>query len=77
MKIIKRNGGEAEFDASYIESAIWKAVDATKDGDKELDKYLISHICSVVSKKAASLGHTPHVEEIQDMVISEIQNSKA
>lgn len=77
MNIIKRNGSEVVFDASYIENAIWKAVEATLGGSNELDKYQISHISSIVSKKAANLGHTPHVEEIQDMVIAEIQKAGA
>lgn len=75
MKIIKRDGSEAEFDRGKIVSAITKANDAGTE--KELNRRQIDYISLIVSDRCAALGRAAGVEEIQEMVESEIINQNA
>ena len=75
MKIIKRNGAEADFDVGRIETAIEKANRAS--AIKELNTGQIKAIAKVVEEKAAELARTVTVEEIQDMVELEIMKAGA
>ena len=65
-KIQKRNGELADFDATKIRSAMYRANIHTEDArisDQQLD-LLTAHVL----EKAESLGGVPTVEQIQDLV---------
>ncbi|MCI1665269.1 MAG: anaerobic ribonucleoside-triphosphate reductase [Atopobiaceae bacterium] len=71
MRIIKRNGSEAEFDVSKIVVAIDKA-NVTVQNEQRLTKTQIDDAASAVEAECSSCGHTPTVEEVQDMVEDQI-----
>ncbi len=70
MKIIKRNGSEAEFDASKIATAVSKANAASEK--KELSDAQIQDIAEYIEFKAQKANRALSVEEIQDMVENQI-----
>ncbi len=76
MKVIKRNGSEVDFDLNKIISAITKA-NATVDPDVQLTSTQIVQTAEDVIVRCESLGHTPTVEEIQDMVENAIMQNGA
>ncbi len=67
MKIIKRNGAEAVFDISKIETAITKANAAT-DESVRMTPLQIQRIAESVKISCEEMGRSPAVEEIQDLV---------
>ena len=67
MKIIKRNGSEAEFDKSKIAKAIGKANDAIEEAYR-ITPLQIERIVESVVISCETLGRSPEVEEVQDMV---------
>ena len=67
MKIIKRNGSEAEFDSSKIKIAITKANDAVEESVR-ITPLQIERIVESVVISCETLGRSPGVEEVQDMV---------
>ncbi|MBQ8551691.1 MAG: anaerobic ribonucleoside-triphosphate reductase [Clostridia bacterium] len=67
MKIIKRNGSEAEFDKQKIAVAIGKANDAVEESCR-ITPLQIERIVESVVISCESLGRSPGVEEVQDMV---------
>ena len=67
MKIIKRNGSEAEFDKNKIIRAISKA-NITVDESIRLTGKQIDRIAESVVLSCERLGRSPGVEEVQDMV---------
>ena len=67
MKIIKRNGSEAEFDSSKIKIAITKANEAAPEAVR-ITPLQIERIVESVVISCESLGRSPGVEEVQDMV---------
>ncbi len=67
MKIIKRNGSEAEFDINKIIAAISKA-NATVDENCQMTDMQIKRIAESVVLSCEQLGRSPSVEEVQDMV---------
>ena len=67
MNVIKRNGSEAIFDISKIETAISKANKSVPQTGRMTDAY-IKDIASEVQVKCEELGHAVGVEDIQDMV---------
>jgi transcriptional regulator NrdR family protein len=73
MKIIKRNGTEVDFDASKILNAIIKANNTISD-DAKISDELIQTIAEQVCTECESFTHTPHVEEVQDLVEQELLN---
>lgn len=70
IKIIKRNGSEAEFDVEKIKIAIHKASDATEQ--ETLTDQQIDDIAEFVEFKVHKLGRSPNVEEIQNVVEKQI-----
>ena len=74
MKIIKRNGVEMAFDPEKIRIAVTKANNSTDDTNAKLTKQQIDTVVNTVTKKCESLGRSPGVEEIQDMVEEAIMN---
>ncbi len=67
MKVIKRNGSEDVFDPEKITAAICKANLAVPEKNR-LNMEDIQDITDIVTYKCGKLGHTPDVEEIQDLV---------
>lgn len=71
MKIMKRNGSEAAFDREKIAAAITKANLAT-DQPPELSGGQVAQLALSVEQAAARMGRTLSVEEIQELVETEI-----
>ena len=67
MKIIKRNGAEAQFDISKIEMAITKANLAAEEKYR-MTPLQIQRITEHVQIACEAMGRSPAVEEIQDLV---------
>ena len=67
MKIIKRNGAEAVFEISKIESAVTRANAAVAE-QYRMTQTQISRIAESVALSCQELGRSPAVEEIQDLV---------
>ena len=67
MKIIKRNGAEAQFDISKIEMAITKANMAAEEKYR-MTPLQIQRITERVQIACEKMGRSPAVEEIQDLV---------
>ncbi len=70
MKIIKRNGSEAEFDIAKIVAAVTKANAAREK--EELTASQISDIAEYVEFKIQKAARALSVEEIQDIVENQI-----
>jgi ribonucleoside-triphosphate reductase (formate) len=71
MKIIKRNGSEAEFDITKIISAVSKA-NLNVDESCRMTAVQIKRIAESVVLSCEQLGRSPAVEEVQDMVEHQI-----
>lgn len=71
MRIIKRNGSEVTFDVEKIVNAITKA-NAEVPADERLSTKQIRNASDAVARLCEDCGHTPAVEEIQDMVEDQI-----
>ena len=67
MKIIKRNGAEVVFDIEKIRSAISRA-NAAVEEDVRMTELQITRISEAVKIACEEMGHSPSVEEIQDLV---------
>lgn len=76
MKIIKRNGTEVEFNDFKIATAINKANTSVNVHDRLTDKQ-VWDITNTVTNKCIELGHTPHIEEVQDLVEYNIMKNGA
>ena len=76
MKVIKRNGSEDTFDPEKIVQAIQKANLAVPEKNR-LNQEDIQDVADVVTFKCEKLGHTPSVEEIQDLVEFQIMGHGA
>ena len=75
MKIIKRNGSEAEFDSEKIAVAVTKANNACPE--RELTEADIDAITANITGKCEHMNRTVSVEEVQDMVETEILKKNA
>ncbi len=71
MKVIKRNASEVDFDITKIITAISKANEAAPE-DAKMTPLQIRRIAERVVLSCENLGRSPAVEEIQDMVESQI-----
>ena len=67
MKIIKRNGAEEVFDITKISTALEKA-NAAVEEQFRMTALQIERIAENVAISCESLGRSPSVEEIQDLV---------
>ncbi len=67
MKIIKRSGEEVVFDKEKIAGALRKANKEVAERDR-ISEGALNAIVDVVTEQCSTLGRSPHVEEIQDMV---------
>lgn len=70
MNVIKRSGEEVNFDVQKIENAIRKASKAT--AHDQMSEEQILEASKTVADKCVQLKRSPNVEEIQDMVETEI-----
>ena len=71
MKLIKRNGSEAIFDAEKIAAAVTKANNAVEESDR-ISEEDIRRITDNVVKQCDKMHRAVNVEEVQDMVEDEI-----
>ena len=71
MKVIKRNGSEVVFDISKIITAITKANDAVSE-EYRMTPMQIKRIAEAVELSCIRMNRAPGVEEIQDLVESQI-----
>ena len=76
MKIIKRNGSEAIFEAVKIENAIAKA-NMAAEGRPELIPEQIHAIAAIIEKYCAGIGRALSVEEIQELVETQLMKHGA
>lgn len=76
MKVIKRNGSEIEFDPSKISQAIRKANAEVKDKD-QINEIRLALITSEVTEKCRDLNRAVNVEEIQEIVETELMTAGA
>ena len=76
MKIIKRNGSEVVFDISKIIAAIEKA-NVTVAEEHRLTQPQVLHIAHTVEQKCIDMRRAPSVEEIQEMVETNIMECGA
>ncbi len=71
MKVIKRNSSEVNFDITKIITAITKANEAVED-DARMTPMQIKRIAEAVELSCIRMNRAPGVEEIQDLVESQI-----
>lgn len=76
MRIIKRNGEETQFDDKKITDAINGANAEVLPKDRLTDVQIAS-IVGIVQGRCEELGHSPSVDEIQNMVENELMASGA
>ena len=69
MKVIKRDGREVPFDYTRVKNAIEAA-------NGEVAETLVGFIVGRIEKRCEALGRAVGVEEIQDMVIDELDQSE-
>ena len=75
MKIIKRDGSEVPFDYRKIKNAIEAANAEVAEADRLSDTE-VGFIVGRIEKRCDGLGRSVSVEEIQDMVIDELDQSE-
>lgn len=75
MKIIKRDGREVPYDYRKIKKAIDAANAEVAEADRLSDTE-VGFIVGRIEKRCAALGRSVGVEEIQDMVIDELDQSE-
>lgn len=75
MKVIKRNGTEVDFDINKIIHAI-EGANNEVPADQSLTKLEIEEIANRVKESCEAMSHTPHIEDIQDMVENELVNEE-
>ena len=76
MKIIKRSGAEAIFDANKIAQAVKKANDSVVEAER-LSYHQIAHIVEKVEKQCLAVNRSLNVEEIQYLVENAIMREQA
>ena len=76
MKLIKRNGSEAIFTRSKIAAAVAKANDAVEEYERITDSE-IEAIALRVEEQCAKLHRSVSVEEVQDLVETELMAKNA
>lgn len=75
MKVIKRNGTEVDFDINKIIHAI-EGANNEVPVDQSLTNLEIEVITNRVKESCEAMNHTPHIEDIQDMVENELVNEE-
>lgn len=74
MNVIKRSGEEVDFDITKIENAIRKANKATSHS--QMSEAQVLRIAKDVANRCEEMKRSVSVEEIQDMVETEIMRAK-
>jgi len=69
-EITKRNGKVTNFNKDKITNAIYKALAATTDPDRDLAEDLTDGVLNKLLQQGYSSSYPPRVEDIQDMVES-------
>ncbi|MDC0159429.1 adenosylcobalamin-dependent ribonucleoside-diphosphate reductase [Candidatus Nitrosopelagicus sp.] len=69
-EIRKRNGDTTKFDQDKITNAIYKALLATSEGDRDLAQSLTDGVLQKLASQGFGTENPPSVEDIQDMVES-------
>lgn len=67
MRVIKRDGSEVAFNKQKIRAAIMKAM-AEVPEECKIPEEAVDDIVTDIEDRCAEIGHTPAVEEIQDLV---------
>ena len=75
MKIIKRDGREVPYDYTKIKRAI-EAANNDVEPQNRLSDTEVGFIVGRIERRCANLNRAVHVEEVQDMVIDELEQSK-
>ena len=70
VEIRKRNGSVVNFSKEKISSAIYKALSATSEPDRNLSDQLADGVLKKLIEQEFSASRPPSVEDIQDMVES-------
>ena len=71
MKVIKRDGREAEYDRNKIVHAIQKANNEVEKEDKISEEKIYDIVASIENRKLASMA----VEDIQDIIEQKLMES--
>ena len=71
MKVLKRNGTEVVFDIAKIIVAVSKANEAVNEEDRMTPKQ-VQRIAEAVELSCIRMNRAPSVEEIQDLVETQI-----
>lgn len=74
MRIIKRSGEEQEFNPQKISVAIGKANDSVPKAKQFTKNYIPAYTAQTVAA-CENLGHTPTVQEVQDIVEDVLMDS--
>jgi len=75
-KVIKRNGVEVSFDENKIVNAI-SAANEGVDNIHKMNPYQLRAIADDIAKQVGAMTHAVHVEDIQDMVETDIMGMRA
>ncbi|MEA3338887.1 MAG: ribonucleoside triphosphate reductase [Chloroflexota bacterium] len=68
-QVIKRDGTEVPFDRDRIENGIYAAAQAVGNGEsRQWAETLSWAVAGILEERFGQNGHTPHVEQIQDIV---------
>jgi len=67
-EVKKRDGRVVPFDKDRIANAIYKTMEATKEGNLEKDPLRMADKVVHGLEKRFPRNHIPHIEEIQDLV---------
>ncbi|HEY73524.1 MAG TPA: ribonucleoside triphosphate reductase, partial [Thermoflexia bacterium] len=68
-QVIKRDGTEVPFDRERIENGIYAAAREAGNGEsRQWAETLSWAVAGILEERFGQNGHTPHVEEIQDIV---------
>lgn len=76
MKVIKRSGVEVDFSSAKIRDAITKANNSVGK-DEQITPQQIEQVAATVEQHGINLGRALSVEEIQDLVETELMRLKA
>ena len=76
-KIIKRDGTEVDFDKEKIRSAIFKANNEVVDSNAQINCLDVDIIVKVIIQRLSKFNRAVEVEEIQEIVETELMRFKA
>ncbi|OGO16941.1 MAG: response regulator SirA [Chloroflexi bacterium RBG_16_48_8] len=65
--VIKRSGAIVPFNKDRITNAIYRAAVSVGGRDRDRADFLAGQVVKILEKRCSE-GHTPHIEEIQDIV---------